>query len=301
MTEPTQPLEIAVVGDVHEQWELADNEALVALGVDLVLFVGDFGNESVEIVRRISQLSLPFAAVTGNHDAWYTATSWGRKRAPYDHDQEDRVQAQVDLLGVAYVGYGHRDFAALQLSVVGGRPFSWGGPELRASTFLQQRYGVETIAESGDRIAQAAQAAQHDTLIFLSHNGPQGLGERPESICGRDWQPKGGDFGDPDLTAAIARSHDQGKNIPLVTFGHMHHKLRHRQDRLRDIVVTDAWGTVYFNAASVPRVKTQDGETRRNFSRVSLLNGNVYTIELLWLNADHEIVENKLLYRGSSF
>ena len=79
-----KPITIAVVGDVHEQWEEADNSALEGLGVDLVLFVGDFGNESVPIVRKISQLSVPKAVIMGNHDAWYTASGWGRKKCPYE-------------------------------------------------------------------------------------------------------------------------------------------------------------------------------------------------------------------------
>ena len=72
-------VKIAVVGDVHDQWEKEDGIALKRLGVDLVLFVGDFGNESVEVVRKIADLDIPKAVVMGNHDAWYTATEWGRK------------------------------------------------------------------------------------------------------------------------------------------------------------------------------------------------------------------------------
>ena len=45
--ELNQPdLKIAIVGDVHDQWDENDRDALHALNVDLVLFVGDFGNES---------------------------------------------------------------------------------------------------------------------------------------------------------------------------------------------------------------------------------------------------------------
>ncbi len=32
----------------------------------------------------------------------------------------------MDLLGTSEVGYGKLDFPALNLSVVGSRPFSWG-------------------------------------------------------------------------------------------------------------------------------------------------------------------------------
>lgn len=91
-----QLVRVAVVGDVHDQWESADAIALNHLGVDLVLFVGDFGNESVEIVRAIASVDLPKAVIMGNHDAWYTASNWGRKKSPYDHSKEDRVQQQLD-------------------------------------------------------------------------------------------------------------------------------------------------------------------------------------------------------------
>lgn len=37
------------------QWDQDDNEALMALLPDLVLFVGDFGNENAPLVRTVSQ------------------------------------------------------------------------------------------------------------------------------------------------------------------------------------------------------------------------------------------------------
>ena len=79
---PPEKITIAVVGDVHEQWEIADHQALAAIAVDLVLFVGDFGNESLGVVGLIAELALPKATVFGNHDAWFTATDWGRKSLP---------------------------------------------------------------------------------------------------------------------------------------------------------------------------------------------------------------------------
>ena len=51
---PTKPIRIAIVGDVHDQWETDDEVALRHLDVDLVLFVGDFGNEAVELVGRLA-------------------------------------------------------------------------------------------------------------------------------------------------------------------------------------------------------------------------------------------------------
>ncbi|NJK28220.1 MAG: TIGR04168 family protein [Coleofasciculaceae cyanobacterium SM2_3_26] len=199
---PKEVATLAIVGDVHDQWEPADAEALVALGVDLVLFVGDFGNEAVAVVRAIAALDLPKAAVFGNHDAWYTATSWGRQKCPYDRQREDWVRDQMEALGSAHVGYSKLDLDLLGLTVVGGRPFSWGGSDWKYGDFYQQRFGVDSIRASADRICAAVTAAKHDHILFLSHNGPHGLGDAPESPCGRDWKPLGGDFGDPELTVA---------------------------------------------------------------------------------------------------
>jgi hypothetical protein len=33
---------------------------------------GDYGNENVELVRSISNLKMPKAAILGNHDCWNT-------------------------------------------------------------------------------------------------------------------------------------------------------------------------------------------------------------------------------------
>ncbi len=90
---------IAVIGDVHDQWDTEDNACLHALNVDLALFVGDFGNESVSVVRNVADLNLPKAVILGNHDAHYSASPKKRKKCPYDFTKEDRVQQQLDLLG----------------------------------------------------------------------------------------------------------------------------------------------------------------------------------------------------------
>ncbi|NJK50120.1 TIGR04168 family protein [Candidatus Gracilibacteria bacterium] len=291
-------IKIAVVGDIHDRWEEEDNLALQHLGVDLALFVGDFGNESVEVVRRIAALEIPKAAIMGNHDAWYSASAWGRKQCPYNREQEDRVQQQIDLLGEAHVGYSKLDFPQLRLSVVGSRPFSWGGDEWKNRTFLRDRYGVNNFEESTAKIVAAATQTAFDTVIFLAHNAPVGLGEAPEDICGRDWEPLGGDHGDPDFADAIARVLASGKTIPLVTFGHMHHQLRHTRSQLRTAVTTTPQGIVYLNAASVPRIieRTEDKERLRNFSVVSLRNGAVEQISLIWVGKDFSVVSDRLLY-----
>ena len=296
-----EPITIAVVGDIHDHWETDDNTALQQLGVDLVLFVGDFGNESVDIVRTIASLDMPKAAILGNHDAWYSASDWGRKRCPYDREREDRVQEQLDLLRETHVGYGKLDFPDLHLTVVGSRPFSWGGEAWKNSQFYQERFGVKNFEESTARIVAAASSAAHETVIFLGHNGPLGLGDCPEDPCGKDWQPIGGDYGDPDFANAIAQTRALGKGIPLVTFGHMHHKLRHNK-ALRTPIHANQNGTVYLNAASVPRIISSEdsGDRHRNFSIVCLQAGVVTQVSLVWLGKDFAVISEQILYQQPS-
>ena len=292
-----QVVKIAVVGDVHNQWEEEDAIALKRLGVDLVLFVGDYGNEAVEVVRAIANLDLPKAAVFGNHDAWYTMTEWGRKHRPYDPEKENWVQDQMDLLGEAHVGYGKRDFPEFGLTVVGSRPFTWGGPKWRDGEFYQKWFGVNSFEESTRRMVEAAESSAQNSVIFLGHTGPTGLGEEPEDPCGKDWKPIGGDYGDPDFAGAIAQTRALGKRIPLVTFGHMHHNLRHTKTCRRKCIDVSSEGTVYLNAARVNRIEEGEAGKRRNFSLVTLEEGRVSEAKLVWVDPDFRIAEEEMFYR----
>jgi uncharacterized protein (TIGR04168 family) len=288
---------IAIVGDVHDLWDEAEEALLRHLGVDLVLLVGDFGNESVEVVRGVAGLNLPKAAIFGNHDAWFTATAWGRGLRGLRH--EDRVQQQLDLLGAVHVGYGKLDFSQFGLSVVGARPFSWGGSTWKNSSFYQQRFGIESFAASTAKIVAAAESAASETVIFIGHCGPKGLGDQPEDPCGKDWNPIGGDYGDPDFTDAITQTRAMGKQIPLVAFGHMHHQLRHTKSRLRKMVEVDAEGTVYLNAASVPRIVQTPTGRSRNFSLVKLTHGVVTEAALVWIQDDFTVQSREILYQSA--
>ncbi|MBW4663844.1 MAG: TIGR04168 family protein [Chroococcus sp. CMT-3BRIN-NPC107] len=297
----SKSIKIAVVGDVHDRWEAADEVALQHLGVDLVLFVGDFGNESVQVVREIAAVNIPKAAVFGNHDAWYSASDWGKQKCPYDRQKEDWVQDQIDLLTETHVGYSKLDFPELKLTVVGSRPFSWGGEVWKNAEFYQERFGVKSFAESTERIVAASKSAAYETVIFLGHNGPVGLGSNADDPCGKDWQPLGGDYGDPDLTEAIAQTRKLGKTIPLVTFGHMHHDLRYTKKHLRKTFLVSSEGTMYLNAARVPRiVKTPLGDELRNFSLVYLQAGVVTQASLVWVGKDFTVVSEEIIYQQPS-
>lgn len=60
---------IVFVGDVHNHWVNEDEGALRALHPHLTVFVGDIGDEAVELVRKIARMEVPKAVILGNHDS----------------------------------------------------------------------------------------------------------------------------------------------------------------------------------------------------------------------------------------
>ncbi|MFK8183721.1 MAG: TIGR04168 family protein [Phormidesmis sp.] len=290
-------VKIAVVGDIHDLWELEDNAALKHLNVDLALFVGDYGNEAVEVVRRVAAVEVPKAAVMGNHDAYYSASNKGKKKCPYDREKEDWVQLQMDLLGDAHVGFGKKEFPQFGLTIVGARPFSWGGSKWRYKKFYRDRFDIRNFNDSLDLILAAADEAEQNTIIFVGHVGPYGLGAQPDDPCGKDWgkHGSGGDYGDPDFADAIALTQQSGKHIPLVTFGHMHHKIKNT-DKIRKRVAVGPTGTLYFNAAHVPRIEETAQGNHRCFSVVTLNEGKVDAIDLIWLDTHFQTIAQEALY-----
>ncbi|CAN8301420.1 unnamed protein product [Cochlearia groenlandica] len=302
---------IAVVGDIHGFWDLdEDRNALRLLQPHLVLFTGDFGEESV------AALPFPKAVILGNHDAWFT------------HDlskRQNRVQMQLDILGDEHVGYQRLDFPSFKLSIVGGRPFSHGGDRLFRKKLLVQRYGVHDMNASAGRICRAAHGTPEDhVVIILAHNGPTGLGSQAENICGKDWAEQGGDHGDPDLEQALRQLKETTKlSVPLVVFGHMHKELQSGKGN-REMVVKDGDNkTLYVNGAIVPRVvgteenssrggiegnetrvraaaeSESGGGTIRAFTMVEILDGKIKKVTESWVQVDGsiaKIVEEKTLF-----
>lgn len=278
----TNPITIALVGDIHGHWHTpAEAKALEKLGVNLVLLVGDFGNEDVPLTRSIAELDFPKAVILGNHDSWYTATPWGQKKSPFPKSQ-DRVQMQLDILGNTHVGYGCLDFPSLELSVVGARPFSWGGSEWKETDFYARYYGVGCMEESTKRICEAIDRAEYRQIIMIGHNGPYGLGALPSDPCGKDWQAGGGDHGDPDFAGALAYGYSQGKVISLVAFGHMHHQLKH-SPLPRQAIVQNQQGTVFVNGAIVPRVMGSGAHQQRCFTLIHLAQSQVQSVRVVWV------------------
>ncbi|WIA29197.1 hypothetical protein OEZ86_011708 [Tetradesmus obliquus] len=302
---------LAVVGDVHDQWSAKDAAALKALDVDFTLFVGDFGNEKVSVVKEIASIGEPKAVILGNHDAWYTMTARPRSRSPSPptatvaaaaaaaaaaaegtpQPPPDRVQHQLDALGDCHIGYSHMQLPNSSISLVGARPFSKGGKSMRTiKDFMARLYNIHDMGESAQRILQIIHnSVPHcNPLIIMGHNGPAGLGGERHNICGVDWVKEAGDHGDPDLAAVLQQLREAGRQVALVVFGHMHHKLQGSGNR--QMVHVDDSGCVYLNAATVPRVVPAPRRgpdtppaTRHHFLVIELQNGAVQCAADTWV------------------
>jgi uncharacterized protein (TIGR04168 family) len=275
---------LIVVGDVHRYWRASDTDFIENGDQDYALFVGDLGDEDVDIVETVARIKTRKAVILGNHDAW---RSFSEKYVT------DALNKSLRLLGDDHIAYDNREWYEGGLSIVGARPFSWGGKSLRSLEVYEELYGVIDHEQSADRIVECARQAQHREVMILAHNGPTGLSMETHDIWGKDFgkSPRG-DWGDEDLEIAIDRIKGLGLNVPLVVAGHMHHKLITPRGAFRTRFLRYG-DTIYVNAAVVPRIKRlSDGVVVSYFLRIVCANGKVDRFEELWVDPEGKIREN---------
>lgn len=275
MTSPRTGATLYIVGDVHNHWREADRAFLESARCDLALFVGDLGDEDAEIARAIAKVDVPKAVLLGNHDAWQ---SFSQRRTTH------KLRAVLDVIGDDHLGYGLRECYEGGFSLIGARPFSWGGASLRSSELYRELYGVASMQESASLIVDLARRAEHRDLVVLAHNGPKGLSNEPADIWGKDFGTPGGDWGDEDLDVALDRIRDSGLRVRMVIAGHMHERLAHPRGALRQRFVTRD-GTLYVNAAVVPRLRPGEGSNDvGHFVRVQMRAGEVVEVTELFVD-----------------
>jgi uncharacterized protein (TIGR04168 family) len=119
-----------------------------------------------------------------------------------------------------------------------------------------------------DRLRDLVDRSATEHLLFLAHNGPTGLGMTPRDPWGRDFGGETGDWGDDDLSDAVAYARERGRRPLAVIAGHMHWS----DARPRRWCVEHA-GTLYINAARVPRVFDVNGGTNRLHLALTLTAG----------------------------
>ena len=274
------PVRFLVVGDIHGHWSPEDAAYLEDGDQDLTLFVGDLGDENFKIVRDIAAIPVPKAVILGNHDAWQSFS----RRSP-----TEVLRASVTALGDDHLAYGLREVPEAGVSILGARPFSWGGADIRSPEVYQEFFGLGSMRQSAQRIVEVAGRAQHQDILILAHNGPLGLGSEPEDIYGKDFRrlPRG-DWGDQDLAWALERIADMGLRVRAVIAGHMHDRLGGGLG-LRTRFVRMG-GTSFLNPAVVPRIRRQkDGTIVRHFMHTDWRAGELVSVEEIWVDEQGRI------------
>lgn len=277
-------LQIAIAGDLHDQWDQQDQDLIEQLRPDALLLVGDLSEGHGRIAALLRRLTVPLACVLGNHDA-------GRDPSGV------RLRRQLDLLAELHCGWSRRDLVPPGLAVVGGRPVSAGGG-YHLSRAARSVFGPVELQESVRRIKEAALSAPSSLpLILLAHCGPTGLGSEAADPCGRDWRPPACDWGDQDLRLAIELIR-LVRPVPLVLFGHMHHRLKRGQGERRSFA-RDRAGTLYLNCACVPRHDhDQQGRAVRHLSWVTLEHGLPRSISHRWYSPAGQLLYEESIWRA---
>ena len=291
MSDVSAPFRIAVVGDVHLCWNAADVAYFNDSSYDLIVFVGDVATynhrRSIATLRSIAELRPPTLFVPGNHDGVHLMQlasevfGWSRVSDLLAPTQRRRCAELRDSLGrlpVAAYSLHRLSAPGTELTLLTGRPHSMGGTRLAFRRYLQTEFGVSSLADSARKLEEMVDRSPTETVIFVAHNGPTGLGPSRSDIWGCDFRREEGDFGDPDLRQAIDYAKGRGKRVLAVVAGHMHHRLKGGGHR-RWLVEED--GTLYVNVARVPRTFERDGRRLHHHVRLEIEGASVAVTEQL--------------------
>jgi uncharacterized protein (TIGR04168 family) len=279
---------LGVVGDLHTHWDEIDVHQFDQSEYDLLYFTGDLGGgtpeSTVRVARVISKLKKPALVMPGNNDTIDTAELAAEltHRAGLAALTSMRTEmGAADQSKAEVCGYSTHRFQRggdLDITFIAARPHSMGGPDLSFPEYMLETYGIGSLAESEARLVSLVDEAESEVLVFLSHNGPTGLGDGHHDPWGADFKPDGGDWGDPDLTVAIDYARQKGKRVLAVIAGHMH--LRTKLGTERTWCVEDE-GTLYVNAARVPRIFSAEDDVHRHHLSVSIGPAQIGVAEVL--------------------
>ena len=263
-------IRIGVIGDLHTHWDEVDVVQIDRAGYDLVLFTGDLGGgtrgSSLRIASVMSHLRTPTLVMPGNNDT----ESIVDLQAELTHQggigkllkmrkglSTGDADATVRLCGYSV----HRLEQSPDVSLIAARPHSMGGALLSFPEHMRATYGIHGVEQSAERLCSLVDQVETERVVFLSHNGPFGIGAAADDMWGCDFKPNGGDWGDPDLAAAIEHAARRGRQVLAVVAGHMHLRTKSGAER--------PWrcsrnGVEYINAARVPRIFTCGDDVHRH-------------------------------------
>ncbi|GAB3676775.1 metallophosphoesterase [Salinisphaera aquimarina] len=290
-------MRFGVIGDIHGFWDERDTAFFNDADYDMLLFVGDFARitSATPVARRLAHLTTPAWAIPGNHDGVTIPQLLAEiKNRPLVRrlgaiGMTRRVRAmQRAMTPVCLGGYSTAPLDD-DLGLIVARPHAMGPDRFYYRSYLEKTFGIGDFEASTRQLCELVDRSPRD-LIFLAHNGPAGLGDTPASPFGCDFAPEHGDFGDPDLRAAIAHARVTGHRVRAVLAGHMHHRSKHSGE-WRETSHNDA-DTLYLNCARVPRIEA-DGAKRHHIALDVTADG--VRAETLFVDNDGQIVSREAI------
>ncbi|MEZ5571410.1 MAG: metallophosphoesterase [Halioglobus sp.] len=285
ITSRSETFQFGVIGDLHTHWDKIDLHQFAATDYDLLFFTGDLGggskDSSLRMARLMAQLTRPALVMPGNNDTFDMA----ELAAELTHQRG--LNQLRELSGsqmqrhepIRLCGYSeHRIQVGTRIiSLIAARPHSMGGPNLTFPDFMAATYAINSLEESLSRMKALVEDAAEE-IIFLSHNGPRGMGGQEHDMWGCDFKEGGGDWGDPDLAQAISHARAIGKSVLAVVAGHMHLLTKQGVERPW---LKDANETLHINAARVPRIFSDKENVYRHHVRLTISETDLVAQEVL--------------------
>jgi uncharacterized protein (TIGR04168 family) len=284
-------IRIGVIGDLHSHWDQADVAHFERTDYDLLLFTGDLGGgtpeSSLRMAKVMSRLRKDTLVMPGNNDTGDIAElsaelahQSGIKSLLAIRDGSSVTASGGGTPPVRLCGYSQHRLTRehVDLTLIAARPHSLGGSELSFPEHMEATYGITSIAASTERLFGLVDESATRDIVFLSHNGPTGLGDEPHSMWGCDFKPDGGDWGDPDLAATIDYAIERGKRVIAVIAGHMHHRTKCGNERPWRL---ERDGIVYINAAKVPRIYSSGADVHRHHVSLEITSSGANASEVL--------------------
>jgi uncharacterized protein (TIGR04168 family) len=286
---------IAIVGDMHMQFDEHDVAFFNGSEYDCILFVGDLASTVPDGMFRLlpflNSLAKPAYLIPGNHDTTGARALIGevtRNQFLINFgagSQPGRFEKlQAGLTGPVLCGYSRHTLNPA-LDMVAARPFSMGSTNATVNfrPFLEKEYGVGSLGESVQKLKTLIDAANFPYLI-LAHQGPFGLGRLATDMWGADFLPQETDFGDADLADALAYA-QQIKKPPLaVIAGHMHYPTKRGKKPRQWWARKD--NILYINAARWPRIFKHGDRTLRHHVRLTIADNDVVQVSACYVDGD---------------
>jgi len=281
-------MKIAIIGDVHGFWAKSDTDYFNASDYDYILFTGDLSSykETEDMVaKRISELRKPCLMIPGNVDTSSLFQLAGEFlhnnffRQMSQEKQKKRLKKMKEALGETKLcAYESRILkkSSMSINLIVLRPFAMG-VTLSFTPILKKLFGIASIQDCKEKIAQLIDSSKEEYVLFLGHNGPFGLGSNPSDPWSSDFTKVPVDYGDSDYRFAIDYAKSKGKKVLAAIAGHMHHKVKGTE--IERNWSQEIAGTHYINAAKVPRIFKKGDKILHHYIQIKISNSMVLTIK----------------------